>query len=164
MSEPDPFDAFVVDSYVSTTPTDGNKLLYMFVYDGDPTYAEVGTNVCPAPGRRMELRFKWMVRTDEDASCGATGVPNWFNVRMQPHPDPSTVLWHKAWADVCPLLVDSGDSFQTTTGWQEAVVEFEAPLAPSTDDQRLVFTVGGYSAAGWVGLLDEVQLTPLDDE
>jgi hypothetical protein len=156
------FDAFRVEEYVTTQPTEGDWLAYLFTYDGDPSYAELGQDICPVGGSRVLLTFDWMVRTNEDSSCSSTAVPNWMNVRIQPHPDDPTVLWHVGWADVCPLLTDSGDSFQTTTGWQFAQVEFEAPVAPDPANQRLVFTVGGYNTAGWVGLIDDVTIEYLD--
>ncbi len=155
------FYAFVATDYLSTTPTDGSNLLYMFTYDGDPAYNEIGQNVCPAPGRLMRLTFDWQVRTDEWASCSSTGVPNWVNVRIQAPDIDSEVLWHKAWADVCPMLTDTGEWDQKSTGWQQAEVFFEAPETFEPDDERLVFTVGGYNASAWFGIYDNVKLEPV---
>jgi len=156
------FDAFRVTEYLSTVPEEGSHLLYMFTYDGDPSYNEVGQDICPAPNRLMRLSFKWQVRTNEWSSCGASGVPNWLNVRMQGDDFDATVLWHVDWSDVCPMLYDTGEHSQKSTGWQEAEVFFEAPDTRFPDDERLVFTVGGYNASIWLGFLDDVQLVPVD--
>lgn len=157
------FDAHVATEYLSTLPTEGMNLLYMFTYDGDPSYNEIGQNVCPAPGRLMHLTFKWQVRTNEWASCGSTGVPNWINVRIQAPDIDSEVLWHKAWTDVCPMLTDTGEHSQKATGWQTAEVFFEAPDTVEFDDERLVFTVGGYNSSIWLGFFDDVALVPVDE-
>ena len=157
------FDAFVVTEYLSTTPPDGLHLMYMFTYDGDPSYNEIGQNVCPAPGRLMRLSFQWQVRTNEGASCSATGVPNWINVRIQAPDIDSEVLWHQAWLDVCPMLSDTGEYSQKATGWQTAEVFFEAPESFEPDEERLVFTVGGYNASIWLGFFDQVELVPVTE-
>ena len=156
------FDAFVVTEYLSTVPEEGSNLMYMFTYDGDPSYNEIGQDICPAPGRLMHLSFKWQVRTNESASCGASSVPNWVNVRMQGDDFDATVLWHVDWSDVCPLLTDTGEYSQKSTGWLEAEVFFEAPETVLPDDERIVFTVGGYNTSIWLGFFDDVQLVPVD--
>ena len=39
---------------------------------------------------------------------------------------------------------------------------FEAPDTEAFDEERLLFTVGGYSNKIWLGFLDDVQLAPVD--
>ena len=156
------FDAFVRTEYLSTTPEEGRHLLYMFTNDYDPLYNEIGQHVCPSPGRLMRLTFKWQVRTSTWQSCTTSSVPNWMNVRIQGDDFDSEVLWHVDWAAVCPMLYDTGEHSQRSTGWQEAEVIFEAPQTDWPDEERVVFTVGGYYDRAWLGFLDEVVLEPAD--
>ena len=108
---------------------------------------------CPVPGMPVTVSFWWQILT-EDWGCNP-GDPNWLNMRHD-RVEANTPVWSTNLADICDTMDVQGDIMGT--GWQQATFTFTPEATDTPGEQYLSFSLGGYDASEWWGLIDAVDV------
>lgn len=147
---------------------EGERMGSSWVSAPESQYDAWSQTICPGPGETIDVSFRWQVLAGLQAGSDGCQLNSnhWLNLRLDDllAPDDNAVLWSVDWnTGVCSLAPD--EASYRNTGWQQQTVSFVAPGAELGDQFQLAFSIGGYNAFPWHGLVDDVHIgLPLDPD